>query len=70
MLAPRVSGDHTVATVLVGAAYLVTYGVLFVAKFLLFHYVIFTDRRPAASASEAQPPSRPAETSGTRAGAA
>lgn len=45
-LAPRISADHTVATVLVGAAYLATYGFLFVAKFLLFHYVIFTERRP------------------------
>jgi putative flippase GtrA len=46
VLAPRLSADHTVATALVGAAYLATYGVLFVAKFLLFHYVIFTERRP------------------------
>ncbi|MDN3357859.1 GtrA family protein [Actinomadura sp. DC4] len=45
-LAPRLSDDHTVATALVGAAYLATYGFLFVAKFLLFHFVIFTDRRP------------------------
>jgi putative flippase GtrA len=74
--APRLSGDHTVATVLVGAAYLVTYGVLFVAKFLLFHYVIFTDRRsrtgpPAGDPGRAvESAERPAETSGTRAGAA
>lgn len=75
-LAPRLSGDHTVATALVGAAYLVTYGFLFVAKFLLFHCVIFTDRRPRTTppARHPQRPAevteRPAETSGTRAGAA
>lgn len=74
-LAPQVSGDHTVVTALVGAAYLVTYGVLFVAKFLLFHYVIFTDRRPRTDPS-AEGPERPrpaaetAEASGTRADAA
>jgi putative flippase GtrA len=49
-LAPRVSADHTVATGLVGAAYLATYGFLFVAKFLLFHYVIFTERPTRDSA--------------------
>jgi putative flippase GtrA len=43
--APRLSGSHTLATVFAGAAYLGTYGFLFVAKFFLFHYVIFNDRR-------------------------
>jgi putative flippase GtrA len=46
-LAPRLSHDHTVVTLIVGTAYLVTYGFLFIAKFILFHYVIFADRRPA-----------------------
>jgi putative flippase GtrA len=64
-LAPRLSDDHTVATVLVGMAYLVTYGVLFIVKFLLFHYVIFTGRQ-ALAPSEPQP----AEAEETRAGAA
>lgn len=69
-LAPRVSGDHTVATALAGAAYLVTYVFLFVAKFLLFHYVIFTDRRPRAALPDGPHPAgeRPAEASGARAG--
>lgn len=71
-IAPRLSGDHSVATALVGAAYLLTYGLLFVAKFLLFHYVIFTDRRPrdgAPAGTPAEvPEARPAEASGTRAG--
>lgn len=48
-LAPKLSGDHTLATVLVGAAYLATYGVLFVVKFVLFHFVIFADRRSSAA---------------------
>ena len=64
-LAPRLSGDHTVTTVLVGAAYLITYGVLFVAKFVLFHYVIFTDRR-----APEPPAAQPAEPRETRAGTA
>jgi putative flippase GtrA len=47
--ATRLSGAHTLATVFAGAAYLGTYGFLFVAKFFLFHYVIFTDRRSRAT---------------------
>ncbi len=54
-LAPRLSADHTVVTLVVGAAYLATYGFLFVAKFLLFHYVIFTDRRTPAEAPATRP---------------
>jgi putative flippase GtrA len=38
---------HTEATLIVGATYLITNGVLFVGKFVLFHFVIFTDGRPA-----------------------
>lgn len=71
-LAPRLSGDHTVATVLVGVAYLVTYGFLFVAKFLLFHYLIFTDRRPRTAPPAGDPDGSPStgarRTSGARAG--
>lgn len=62
-LAPRLSGDHTIATALVGAAYLGTYGFLFVAKFLLFHYVIFTDRRTRSAEA---PRPQAAEVPGTR----
>lgn len=68
--APRISDDHTVTTVLVGAAYLFTYGFLFVAKFLLFHYVIFTDRSSRAADSAEPLDDRPAEAQETRAGAA
>lgn len=43
--------DHAIRVVVVTAAYLATYGVLFVAKFAVYELVIFTDRRrpePAA----------------------
>lgn len=72
-LARRISDDHTVTTALVGVTYLFTYGFLFVARFLLFHHVIFTDRPArAADADSAEPPEdrRPAEAQETRAGAA
>lgn len=42
--APRVTADHALRTGLVGTAYLATYGVLFLAKFAVFHRVIFADR--------------------------
>lgn len=48
--APRLSHDHTTDTLIIGAVYLVTYGFLFIAKFALFHYVIFADRRPTVTA--------------------
>jgi putative flippase GtrA len=70
-LAPRLSGDHTITTALVGAAYLLTYGVLFVAKFLLFHYVIFTDRHARGERGVRGEAGEPlSEASGTRAGTA
>lgn len=52
-MAPALTGgDHGLTVVVVGIAFLVTYGVLFVAKFLLFHYVLFTPRpAPAGGAS-------------------
>lgn len=42
-LAPLLTDDRTVAVTLVGAAFLLTYGVLFVVKFWVFNYV-FTRR--------------------------
>jgi putative flippase GtrA len=42
--APHVTADHAGRTALVGAAYLATYGVLFLAKFAVFQKVIFADR--------------------------
>ena len=45
--APEVTSSHPLQLAFVGAVYLGTYGVLFVAKFLLFHFVIFTDRGTA-----------------------
>ncbi|HEY3682218.1 MAG TPA: GtrA family protein [Streptosporangiaceae bacterium] len=44
--APELTRSHPLQVAFVGAVYLGTYGVLFVGKFLLFHYVIF-GRRPA-----------------------
>jgi len=46
-VAPDVTSSHTLQVSLVGAVYLGTYGVLFIGKFLLFHFVIF-GRAPAA----------------------
>jgi putative flippase GtrA len=37
--------DHTIRVIMVTAAYLATYGVLFVAKFAVYEMVIFTERR-------------------------
>jgi putative flippase GtrA len=45
--ADHVTSDHLVKTALVSAAYLATYAVLFVAKFLAYELVIFAD--PAAA---------------------
>jgi putative flippase GtrA len=42
-VAPHVTASHTVRTALVAAAYLATYGVLFIAKFVVFQLVIFAD---------------------------
>jgi putative flippase GtrA len=53
--APRLSDDHMTVTLIIGAAYLVTYGFLFIAKFVLFHYVIFADRQSADTEVQAAP---------------
>ncbi len=42
-VAPHVTGSHDLRTALVAAAYLATYGVLFVAKFVVYQVVIFAD---------------------------
>jgi putative flippase GtrA len=47
--APSVTSSHPLQLAFVGTVYLGTYGVLFVGKFLLFHFVIFTDRKPAGA---------------------
>lgn len=41
-VAPHVTSSHAERTALVAAAYLATYGVLFVAKFVIYQLVIFT----------------------------
>ena len=45
-MAPGLTNSHALQLTFVGAVYLGTYGVLFIGKFLLFHFVIF-GRRPA-----------------------
>ena len=52
--APAVTGSHPLQLAFVGAVYLGTYGVLFVGKFLLFHFVIFTDRDTAGAGASAR----------------
>ncbi|MQA96901.1 MAG: hypothetical protein GEV11_20480 [Streptosporangiales bacterium] len=42
--APALFADRTLQVAFVGFVFLVTYAVLFVGKFLLFHYVLFADR--------------------------
>lgn len=48
--APEITRSHPLQVAFVGAVYLGTYGVLFIGKFLLFHFVIF-GRRPASAVS-------------------
>lgn len=43
--APHLTSDRTVRTVLVAAAYLSAYGVLFLAKFAVFELLIFAEPR-------------------------
>lgn len=47
--APQVTSSHPLQLAFVGTIYLGTYGVLFIGKFLLFHFVIFSDRKPAGA---------------------
>lgn len=41
--------DHAARVALVAAAYLATYGILFVAKFVLYELVIFADARDSST---------------------
>jgi putative flippase GtrA len=61
--APQVTTSHTLRTALVAAAYLATYGVLFLAKFAVFQLVIFAD--PADDPADA-PAAAGATTSSSR----
>lgn len=51
VLGARLTDDHTLVTLAVGASYLITFLILFVAKFYVFHYVIFAERRAPATAA-------------------
>jgi putative flippase GtrA len=53
--APKVTGSHALRTALVAAAYLATYGVLFVAKFVVYQFVIFAESPPAKQDRENGP---------------
>jgi len=45
--APSVTASPSLQLAIIGAIFLGTYGVLFIAKFFLLHFVIFADRKPA-----------------------
>jgi putative flippase GtrA len=53
----RLFETHGPRVVFVGAAFLGVYGVLFIAKFLVFHYVLFADRTEPRRRSRHQVPS-------------
>lgn len=53
-LAPTLTDDRGTIVIIVGIAFLATYGVLFVVKFLFFHYVLFKPR-PAAATTTSTP---------------
>ena len=52
-----VRGSASTRTIVAAAAYLVTYGILFVAKFAAFEAIVFTEHRPAAQDEECAVPS-------------
>ncbi|MDQ1399074.1 MAG: hypothetical protein QOK20_1006 [Acidimicrobiaceae bacterium] len=50
--APHVTDRHALRTALVAGAYLATYGVLFLAKFVVFQVVIFADEPKSSPTQE------------------
>jgi hypothetical protein len=44
-VAPHLTGSHAARTAFVAAAYLMTYGVLFILKFVIFQRVVFVEPR-------------------------
>ncbi|MBO0730276.1 MAG: GtrA family protein [Acidimicrobiaceae bacterium] len=52
--AGHLTSDHLLKTVLVAGAYVSVSGFFFVAKFLLYYYVVFTGRREAPVPAPAQ----------------
>lgn len=60
-LGPRLFDSGGLRTVFVGAVFLAVYGVMFVVKFVLFHYFVFAggpDTRPGAGEEDARRPDR------------
>jgi putative flippase GtrA len=58
--APSVTGSHGLQVALVAGAYVATYGVLFVAKYLIYEFVVFADdARPTRSRHQVPSTTRP-----------
>jgi putative flippase GtrA len=61
--APSVTDSHGLQVVLVAGAYVATYGVLFVAKYVVYELVVFADAaRPASSRHQVPNTTRPKRT--------
>lgn len=54
----RLFETHGPRVMFVGAAFLGVYGLMFIAKFLVFHYVLFADRAESAEPTEPAEPAR------------
>lgn len=56
---PRVTSDHLLRVLLVAAAYLATYGVLFVAKYAIYELVVFASPERRRSRHQVVTTTRP-----------
>jgi putative flippase GtrA len=57
--APRLTASHTLQVTFVAGAYVLTYGVLFVAKYLLYEFVVFPGEPPRRSRHQVPTTTRP-----------
>jgi putative flippase GtrA len=57
--APRLTASHTLQVTFVAGAYVLTYGVLFVAKYLLYEFVVFPGEPARRSRSQVPTTTRP-----------
>ena len=57
--APRVTADHTLRVLLVAGAYIATYGLLFVAKYLVYELVVFASPERRRSRHQVVTTTRP-----------
>jgi putative flippase GtrA len=60
--APQLTASHTLQVTFVAGAYVVTYGVLFVAKYLLYEFVVFPGEPPRRSRHQVPTTTRPNRT--------